>query len=132
LNVIKKAGLYFAKKEFCRAALCDRADLKNILQGKISLPVVAGLVLIVISFIIGIPAIVVIGVASAWLKNPLVSLVGIPLVYGISWLMLMLGFYLAGSQLGTAFLRWATRVILEKIIGDEAEKIRAPAQERQG
>ncbi|HON58465.1 MAG TPA: hypothetical protein PLT45_02910 [Smithella sp.] len=132
MNVIKKVGLYFANKEFCRAALCDRADLKSIFRGKLSPSVVAGLVLIVISFIIGIPAMVVVGVASAWLKSPLMGLVGIPLVYGISWLMLMLGLYLAGSRYGMAFLRWATRVILEKIIGEEAEKVRAPAEERQG
>jgi hypothetical protein len=33
----------------------------------------------------------------------------------------MLGIYLAGPQYGKALGRWSVRVILEKILGDEAK-----------
>jgi hypothetical protein len=45
------------------------------------------------------------------------------LTYGISWLLFMLGAYLAGPKYGKAFSRWAVRVVLEKILGAEAKKI---------
>jgi hypothetical protein len=42
----------------------------------------------------------------------------------------MLGLYLAGPKYGKAFSRWAVRLILEKILGDEAKTIRSLPQER--
>jgi len=59
----------------------------------------------------------------------MVGVIGVPLAYGISWLLLMLGLYLAGPKYGKALGRWAVRVILEKILGDEAEIIRSRPQE---
>ncbi len=55
------------------------------------------------------------------MKNPMLGVIGIPLIYGVSWLLLMLGLYLAGPQYGKALGRWAARVMLEKILGDEAK-----------
>jgi hypothetical protein len=46
-----------------------------------------------------------------------------PLIYGISWLLFILGVYLAGPKYGKALSRWAARVILEKILGNEAKTI---------
>ena len=59
----------------------------------------------------------------------MVGVIGVPLAYGMSWLLLMLGLYLAGPKYGKALGRWAVRVILEKILGDEAKTIRSLPQE---
>ena len=128
MSIIKKTALYFAQKEFCRAAINEHADL-SIFKEKLSAAVIAGLILITISYLIGIPAVFIIGGIAAWLKNPTVGVIGIPLTYGISWLLLMLGLYLAGPKYGKAFSHWAVRVILEKILGDEAKTIRSLPQE---
>jgi hypothetical protein len=53
----------------------------------------------------------------------MIGVIGIPLTYGISWLLFMLGVYLAGPKYGRAISRWAVRVILEKILGKEAKTI---------
>jgi hypothetical protein len=128
LSIIKKTALYFAQKEFCRAAINEHADL-SIFKEKLSITVIAGLILITISYIIGIPAVFIIGGIAAWLKNPKFGVIGIPLIYGLSWMLLMLGLYLAGPKYGKAFSRWTVRVILEKILGDEAKTIKPMPQQ---
>ena len=120
MSIIKKAALYFARKGFCRAAIDEHADL-SIFKEKLTGTVIIGLVIIFISYFLGIPSVFIVGGIAAWLKSPAFGVIGIPLVYGVSWLLLMLGIYLAGPQYGKAFGRWTVRVILEKILGDEAK-----------
>ncbi len=122
LNIIKKAALYFARKEYCKAAINEHADL-SIFKKKLTAKIITGLILIFISYLLGIPAVFIVGAIAAWLKNPRFGVIGIPLIYGISWLLLMLGVFLAGPQYGKAFSRWAVRITLEKILGDEAKAI---------
>ena len=122
MNIIKKIALYFARKEFCRAAIHEHADL-SIFKEKLTAGVITGLVLIAVSYPIGLPAVFVVGGIAAWLEKPMVGLIGIPLTYGISWLLFMLGVYLAGPKYGKAVSSWAVRVILEKILGEEAKTI---------
>ena len=122
MSIIKNAALYFARKEYCRTAINEHADL-SVFKEKLSGTVIIGLVLITISYLLGIPAVFIVGGIAAWLKSPILGVVGIPMIYGLSWLLLMLGIYLAGPKYGKALSRWATRIILEKILGDEAKKI---------
>ncbi len=121
MSIIKKAALYFSQKEFCNAAINEHADL-SVFKEKLSVTVIIGLILITISYILGIPAVFIVGGIAAWLKNPTFGVIGIPLIYGLSWLLLMLGLYLAGPKYGKAFSRWTVRVILEKILGDDAKR----------
>ena len=120
--MIKKTALYFARKEFCKAAINECTDL-GVLREHHTLPVIIGIFLIVVSFLIGIPAIFVVGIVAAWIKKPLVGVLGIPLVYGLSWLLLMLGMYLTGPEYARALGKWFVKVVLEKILGDEAKRI---------
>ena len=122
MSIIKKTALYFARKEFCRAAIHEHADL-SIFKKKLTATVIIGLILIAFSNLIGLPAVFIVGGIAAWLEKPMLAFIGIPLIYGISWLLLMLGVYLAGPKYGKALSRWAARVILEKILGNEAKTI---------
>ena len=122
MSIIKKTALYFARKEFCRAAIHEHADL-SIFEKKLTATVIIGLILIAFSNLIGLPAVFIIGGIAAWLEKPMIGFIGIPLTYGISWLLLMLGLYLAGPKYGKALGRWAVRVILEKILGNDAKTI---------
>jgi ABC-type spermidine/putrescine transport system permease subunit II len=110
------------------AAINEHADL-SVFKEKLSATVIIGLILITISYLLGIPAVFIVGGIAAWLKNPTFGVIGIPLIYGFSWMLLMLGLYLAGPKYGKAFSRWTVRVILEKILGDEAKTIRSLPQE---
>jgi ABC-type spermidine/putrescine transport system permease subunit II len=122
LSIIKKTALYFARKEYCRASINEHADL-SVFKEKLSATVIIGLILITVSYLLGIPAVFIVGGIAARLKNPTFGVIGIPLIYGFSWLLLMLGLYLAGPKYGKALGRWTVRVMLEKILGDEAKTI---------
>jgi hypothetical protein len=124
LKIIKNTARYFARKEFCRAAIHEHADL-SVFEEKLTAGVITGLVLIAVSYPIGLPAVFVVGGIAALMEKPMIGIIGIPLTYGISWLLFMLGAYLAGPKYGKAFSRWAVRVVLEKILGAEVKKIGA-------
>jgi len=110
-----------------QAAINEHADL-SIFKEKLSAAVIAGLILITISYLIGIPAVFIIGGIAAWLKT---NVGGYRNSFDLrfSWLLLMLGLYLAGPKYGKALGHWAVRVTLEKILGDEANTIRSLPQE---
>lgn len=124
MNIIKKAALHFARKEFCRNAINERADLA-VLRQQHTLPEKIGIFLIVFSFIMVIPSFFIVGLIAADLKKPMVGIIGIPVAYGISWLITMLGMYLTGPRYVKALGRWIAKVVLGKILGDELNAVRS-------
>ena len=120
--MIKRTALYFARKEFCRNAIKECVDLK-VLKSKHNVTVMIGLFLIVFSYFMVVPSFFIVGLIAARLKNPMVGVIGIPVAYGFTWLITMLGLYLTGPEYARAVGHWLVRVVLEKILGDEAKKI---------
>jgi len=123
MNIIKKTALYFAQKDYCREAIVEHADLQ-VFKERLSARTWVGIVLIAFSYLIGLPAVPILGMIAAWQKEPLFGFIGIPVTYGISWLTFMYGMYLAGPKYMKALSNWTTRVILEKILGDDAKTIK--------
>ena len=72
-----------------------------------------GLGLIGLSYIIGWPAVGLLALIAFHTGEPMILAVGGPFVYGLSHLVFMAGFYLAGSHYAPSFLRWATRKVIE-------------------
>ncbi len=110
MNIIKK----FAETRYARSAIEDKADL-SAFKKKPSARVVLGISTIAFSYIIGWPAVGALGMLSIYLEKPLIVAIGGPLTYGLSHLVFMLGMYLAGADYARIFLRWATRVTVEKL-----------------
>jgi hypothetical protein len=109
MNIIKK----FAETRYARSAIEDKADL-SAFKKKPSARVVLGISTIAFSYIIGWPAVGALGMLSIYLEKPLIVAIGGPLTYGLSHLVFMLGMYLAGADYARIFLRWATRVTVER------------------
>jgi len=109
MNIIKK----IAETRYVRSAIEDQADL-SAFKKKPSIQIIIGLSVMGFSYIIGWPAISVLGILSVYLNKPLLIAIGGPLLYGLSHLVFMLGMYLAGYNYTKIFLRWATRVAVEK------------------
>jgi len=109
MSIIKK----IAETRYVRSAIEDRADL-SAFKEKPSMRIIIGLAVMGFSYIIGWPAISALGVLSVYLNKPLLIAIGGPLLYGFSHLVFMLGMYLAGYNYTKIFLRWATRVAVEK------------------
>jgi hypothetical protein len=120
LSILKKTAHYFTRKSFCRNAIDQHADLSAFRQ-RLTLPRVSGLILIAFSYVIGLPAVVALGVIAVKLDEPLIGIIGGPLIYGVSTLIFIIGIKLAGKQYLVALSRWLARIILEKILGDEAK-----------
>ena len=92
----------------------DQADL-SAFKEKPSPRIIAGLLAIMISYIIGWPAVAALGFLALKLHEPWIVVVGGPLTYGLSHLVFMLGMYLCGAVYSLIFLRWLTRVSVGKL-----------------
>jgi len=118
LNIIKKAALFLARKKYCKDAIEQRADL-SAMREKPARQVIAGLILVAFSYVIGLPAVVFLSVCAVKLDRPLIVVVGGSLIYGVSTIIFLIGIRLAGKKYFHVFCRWAVRVVLEKILGDD-------------
>jgi len=113
--MIRRFVLHLAQKDFVRRAMDEEADL-SAFRKKPSLRIIAGVSAILFSYIIGWPAVALIGVIAAQLHEPWLAAIGCPLIYGLSHVVFLLGMYLAGATYSMIFLRWLTRVGMEKLL----------------
>lgn len=110
-RVIRK----IAATAYVRRALEEKADL-SAFKKKPSARILLGVFLIGFSYVIGWPAITALGALAVAFENPLVVLIGGPLAYGLSHLVFIAGMALSGAEYSAIFLRWATRVLMEKLM----------------
>ena len=110
-RIIKKV----AATSFVRNAIAEKADLTAFKQ-KPSARILFGVFLIGFSYIIGWPAVAALAALAIYLHEPLVGIIGGPLTYGLSHLVFLAGMYLAGAKYSAIFLRWATRVVMERLM----------------
>ncbi len=102
------------KSGFVMSAVKERADL-SAFKERPSVRILLGIGTIIFSFVAGWPIVALLGTASVYYDEPLIVLVGGPLVYGLSHGVFILGMYLAGAKYTWIFLRWATRMAMEKL-----------------
>ena len=102
-----------SETEYVRSAIKDQAEL-SAFKEKPSIRTIAGVSAIGFSYIIGWPAISALGALAVYLNRPWLIVIGGPLLYGSSHLVFLLGMYLAGANYTKIFLRWATRMAVEK------------------
>lgn len=113
--VIKQYIKKIAENDFIRSAIEEQADL-SAFKEKPSLKVLAGLFAIIVSYIIGWPAVAALGFLAIKLHKPWIVVIGGPVTYGLSHLVFLLGMYLCGAVYSLIFLRWLTRISLEKLL----------------
>jgi hypothetical protein len=101
---------------FVREAMEEKADLSG-LRAKPAVRAWVGLGLIGFSYLIGWPAVGLLAAISYRTGEPLIVAVGGPVTYGLSHLVFLAGFWLAGAPYAAVFLRWATRRVVEKMEG---------------
>ncbi|MFH1131308.1 MAG: hypothetical protein V1754_08230 [Pseudomonadota bacterium] len=119
MGIRYRIGAKLAKTPFVANALEERADLDSF-RKKPSARLVIGLLLIVLSFVVGgLPTLALIGVLAIYWGNPLFFAIGAPVVYGLSWLIWAAGMFLAGHDsllYANIFFRWLVRKITEKFL----------------
>ena len=115
MNLIRKIAQGIAKTNFASKAIHENADL-NIFKEKPPAKLLLGIFLMVISYIIGWPMIGLFAALSLYWNEPLMIIVGGPLLFGVAHLTFLAGLYLAGGKYIMPFIRWATKVTLKKLI----------------
>jgi uncharacterized membrane protein YkgB len=128
LNIIKNTALYFARTKYCRQAIAERADL-SAMREKPTTKMMIGLGLVAFSYVIGLPAVIAMGILAVWLREPLVGIIGGPLIYAISTIIFIVGIKMAGKRYFHVFSRWLVRVVLEKILGEDIRAVCAPGRD---
>jgi len=113
--MIRRSIEKIAATGYVRRAIESQADL-SAFKEKPTPVVLAGIFAMAFSYVIGWPLIAALGFVSLQLNNPWIVSVGGPLAYGTSHLVFMLGMYLSGSYYSLIFLRWLTRVSVEKLL----------------
>jgi uncharacterized membrane protein AbrB (regulator of aidB expression) len=103
------------KNEYVRSAIADRADL-SAFKKRPSLRILAGVFAIAFSYLIGWPAVSLLGTIAVVTGEPLIIAIGGPVTYGLSHLVFLLGMYMAGAEYSQIFFRWVTRIFVERLM----------------
>ncbi len=119
MSVTEKIGRGLLNIRYVRTAVREQADL-SAFRERPKPRIIIGLFLMTFSYVIGWPAITGLGILSIYFREPLIVVLGGPVMYGISHGTFMLGMFLAGAKYSIIFMRWATRMAVEKLIGKEA------------
>jgi hypothetical protein len=120
ISIRKTIAQKLAETKFGKNAVQEKADL-SVFKQRPSFRVTLGIILMGISYVLGWPAISLMGVIAYTYDLPLLFFAGSPVVYVISHLIFLLGLYLAGANYAKIFLRWAVRRMIEKYAFEELE-----------
>jgi hypothetical protein len=113
-RLISRIVARIADTPYARSAVEDKADL-SAFQEPPTFRVLAGVFLIGFSYVIGWPAISALAALAVYVHEPLLAVIGGPVMYGLSHLTFLAGMYLSGAKYSAIFLRWATRRLVEKL-----------------
>jgi hypothetical protein len=111
----KKIAQYLTSKKYIKNILENPADL-NEFKERPTPRLIAGLFLMVFSYILAWPAIFALSAMAVWLQKPLIAVIGCPVTYGLSYLVFIIGAWLARAPhyMGT-LMRYGIQSLLRKI-----------------
>jgi len=125
-NPVKTLVHRLSNTRFVRTAMAENADL-SAFKERPGPRVIAGVSAIAISYVIGWPLISLLGAAAVYYRNAAIAMIGGPAAYGLSHLVFILGMYLAGAKYSHIFLKWATRVAMQRLMVRYGLPLPAPA-----
>lgn len=100
--------------EFVRSAVAEEADL-SAFKERPSLQVITGILFIILGSLLGWPAVTFLGFLAVKFNEPLLAVIGAPLVYGLSYFIFGIGMYYSGAKYTIIFFRWLCRIAVEKL-----------------
>lgn len=114
--VLTKIADYLASNKQVNGIMAQPADLSEFRE-RPTPRLIAGLSLMILSFILGWPAVAVLSVLAVWFRQPLLFVIGGPLTYGFSYVVFIVGAWLsrAPHYMGV-LLRYCMQKILRKML----------------
>jgi hypothetical protein len=112
----KKIARYLAGKKFIQKILENPADLSEFKE-RMTPRLITGLILMVLSFIMGWPAIAALSALAVWFKEPLIAVIGCPTTYALSYVVFIIGAWLSRAPHYMEILaRYTLQSFLKKLI----------------
>ena len=115
VSLIRSLACRIARTKFGQKSLSN-PDRLSILKQQPGKRVYVGLVLMAISFLLGLPALAFLSYLSVKLSKPMTIAVGGPVVIILVHIVFGLGVYLAGQNYASKVLQWATKRFLQKYV----------------
>lgn len=113
MELLRSCARKLARTKFGQKSLTEPNGLPCLKQQP-TIRVYIGLLLLVISYLIGLPAIAFLSYVSVKLSKPMIIAVGGPVVFFMVHIIFGLGVYLAGKNYAIEVLYWATKRFLQK------------------
>ena len=113
VSLLKSLASKMAQTKFGQKSLSNPDGL-FVLKRQPGKRVYVGLVLIAMSFLLGLPALAFLSYLSVKLSRPMIIAVGGPAVIVLVHIVFGLGVYLAGQNYASKVLQWVTKRFLQK------------------
>jgi hypothetical protein len=111
----KKISQYLAGKKFIQKIMEKPADLSEFKE-RPTPRLIAGLILMVLSFIMGWPAIFALSFLAVWFQEPLIAVIGCPTTYALSCIVFIIGAWMASApHYMNTLARYSLQFFLKKI-----------------
>ena len=112
----KKIAQYLAGKKYVKEMLDHPADLSEFKE-RPTPRLITGLILMVLSFIIGWPAVAALSALAVWYREPLIAVIGCPTTYALSYVVFIAGAWLSRAPHYVGILaRYTIQSFLKKLI----------------
>lgn len=116
MAILRTIAARLAHTKYGREAVEAKADL-SLFKKPPSFPFIFGLILLGLSYVIGWPGVVASGIVAAYLKNPLIFVIGGPAIYAVSFLVWAVSMLLMGKdniKYARALTKYGVRVLIER------------------
>jgi CHASE2 domain-containing sensor protein len=114
--VRKKIAPYLAENKYIKKIFEHPADLSEFKE-RPTPRLITGLALMVLSFIMGWPAVAALSVLAVWFKRPLIAVIGCPATYALSYVVFIVGAWLSHAPHYMGVLaRYTLQSFLRKLL----------------
>ena len=112
----RKIAQYLVGKQYIREILANPVDLSEFKE-RPTPRLITGLILMGLSYVIGWPAVIALGALAAWFREPMIAIIGCPTTYGLSYVVFIIGAWLARAprHIGT-LARYTMQIFLRKLL----------------
>ena len=111
----RKIAKYLAGRQYIIEILENPTDLSAFSE-RPTKRLITGLILMGLSYVIGWPAVAALSVLAAWLREPMIAVIGCPTTYGLSYLVFIVGAWLARAPHYMGILaRYTIQLFLRKL-----------------
>jgi CHASE2 domain-containing sensor protein len=112
----RKIAKYLAGRKYIIEILENPTDLSEFNE-RPTKRLITGLILMGLSYVIGWPAVAALTVLATWFREPMIAVIGCPTTYGLSYLVFIVGAWLARAPhyMGT-LARYTIQLFLRKLL----------------